>query len=377
MRFGSLFSGIGGIDLGLERAGMTCAWQVERDAYCSAVLAKHWPGVRRYEDVRTFPPALTAFPDADDIDLIAGGFPCQDVSQAGKGEGIDGERSGLWREYARIVRVLRPRFVLVENVSRLTIRGLDRVLGDLAELGFDAEWTRLSAADLGAPHLRQRIFIVAARRPVPDAFRDVLRFEREWLGQQHGEPGPALAGRDVQALADGDRSRREGPMVDGTDGRGPLEGRNAVADPNRERGQGGCDRTRRESSEAEGSGSGPALAGRDADDSALVSGLPETLDPLPAASPAVGVGHDRPCHASPGGRGDESDRRHLPMWPPAPDDLHAWRQVPTEAQPAICGLADGLPAEMGRARRSALKAFGNSCVPRKVEVIGRRLMELA
>jgi DNA (cytosine-5)-methyltransferase 1 len=154
--FGSLFAGIGGLDLGLERAGMRCLWQVEIDPFCRKVLAKHWPTVPRFDDVTqvdkyNLPP----------VDLICGGFPCQDISLAGKGAGIDGERSGLWREMYRIICDVRPRYVLVENVSALTSRGLDRVLGNLAEGGFDAEWDCIPAAAVGAPHRRDRVFVVA------------------------------------------------------------------------------------------------------------------------------------------------------------------------------------------------------------------------
>ena len=155
MTVGSLFTGIGGLDLALEHFGHRVIWQAESDGHARAVLAKHWPGVRCFEDVReidaTSPPP----------DIICGGFPCQDISNAGKRVGIDGERSGLWSEFARIIRELRPRLVFVENVAALTVRGLDRVLGDLAALGFDAEWDVLRAADVGAPHLRARIFILA------------------------------------------------------------------------------------------------------------------------------------------------------------------------------------------------------------------------
>ena len=159
MRIGSLFAGIGGLELGLERAGVgRTAWQVESDPYASAVLAKHWPEAKRHDDVTTFPPD-----DGTDwsADVICGGFPCQDLSYAGKGAGIDGARSGLWREYARIVRLLRPRFVVVENVPALLSRGLGRVLGDLAACGYDAEWDCVPAAAVGANHLRDRLFLLA------------------------------------------------------------------------------------------------------------------------------------------------------------------------------------------------------------------------
>ena len=159
LTFGSLFAGIGGFDLGFERAGMKCVWQVEIDPFCQRVLAKHWPDVRRHDDVRTFPPAGDWY-----ADVICGGFPCQDISVAGKRAGIDGERSGLWRDYARVIRLLRPRYVVVENVPALLVRGINRVLKDLAESGYDAEWDCLPASAFGAPHQRDRVFLVAYPR---------------------------------------------------------------------------------------------------------------------------------------------------------------------------------------------------------------------
>ena len=156
MRFGSLFAGIGGFDLGFERAGMECAWQVEIDPFCRKVLAKHWPNVRRHDDVRTFPPAGDW-----SVDVICGGFPCQDISLAGPGLGLDGKRSGLWWEFHRIVKTLRPKYAAIENVSALRSRGLDQVLGALAAIGFDAEWHCVPASAVGAPHRRDRIWIVA------------------------------------------------------------------------------------------------------------------------------------------------------------------------------------------------------------------------
>ena len=121
--FGSLFAGIGGFDLGFERAGFECKWQVEIDPYCQRVLAKHWPNVRRHDDVRTFPPSN---PDEWGIDVICGGFPCQDISFAGHGAGLAGERSGLWSELLRVTGVLRPSFVVVENVAALLSRGMGK-----------------------------------------------------------------------------------------------------------------------------------------------------------------------------------------------------------------------------------------------------------
>ena len=155
-----LFSGIGGFSLGLERAGMRTVAFCEIDPYARAVLRKHWPGVPIYDDVRTLTATQLAA-DGIGVDVICGGFPCQDISFAGKGAGLAGERSGLWREIARLVGELRPRYVIVENVSALLSRGLGDVLGDLAALGYDAEWHCIPASYVGAPHRRDRIWIVA------------------------------------------------------------------------------------------------------------------------------------------------------------------------------------------------------------------------
>ena len=156
LTFGSLFAGIGGFDLGFERAGMVCKWQVEIDDYANRVLRKHWPDVRRWPDVRTWPQS-----DTERVDIICGGFPCQDISYAGRGAGIQGERSGLFFEAVRVVRELQPRVVVLENVAALLTRGLDRVLGTLATIGYDAEWHCIPAAAIGAPHIRDRVFVLA------------------------------------------------------------------------------------------------------------------------------------------------------------------------------------------------------------------------
>tara|TARA_R110000824_G_C15107828_1_gene666879 strand:+ start:67 stop:912 length:846 start_codon:yes stop_codon:yes gene_type:complete len=157
MKVGSLFSGIGGFDLGLERAGHEIIWQVEKDPYCRKVLAKHWPDVPCHSDVHD-----VGAHNLEEVDVICGGFPCQPVSVAGKQLAQDDER-WLWPEFARIIRELRPRHILVENVPGLFIRGLGNVLGDMATLGYDAEWGCVSAASVGAPHLRSRVFVVAHR----------------------------------------------------------------------------------------------------------------------------------------------------------------------------------------------------------------------
>lgn len=155
VKVGSLFSGVGGIDLGLERAGATVAWQSEIDPLACRVLAKHWPNTPNLGDI-----TLIDWKDVERVDIIAGGYPCQPFSHAGQRAGTD-DRRHLWPYVADAIRHLRPRFALMENVAGHLSLGFDRVLGDLAEIGYDAQWDCLPAASVGAPHVRDRVFIVA------------------------------------------------------------------------------------------------------------------------------------------------------------------------------------------------------------------------
>ena len=164
MKVLDLFAGIGGFTLGLERAGFETVAFCEIDPYAQKVLRKNWPGVPIYDDVRL----LTAERLASDgvgVDVITGGFPCQDISTAGRQAGIEGERSGLWSEIARLIGELQPRYAIMENVTNLISgdrgRWFGRVLGDLAEIGYDAEWHCIPASYVGAHHRRDRVWIVA------------------------------------------------------------------------------------------------------------------------------------------------------------------------------------------------------------------------
>lgn len=221
--FGSLFSGIGGLDLGFERAGFQVKWQVEIDDYATKVLAKHWPDVTRFRDVRE-----CGKHNLTPVDLIAGGFPCQDISDAGKQAGIDGERSGLWAEFRRIICELRPRYVVVENVAALLHRGMGRVLGDLAACGYDAEWQIISAQSVGAPHLRERVFIVAYPQSEQWdgsrntwARRDRLANSGQTLSHADGDR------RGIRALQHKPGTKREASAITSHDG---AQGVNAYPD---------------------------------------------------------------------------------------------------------------------------------------------------
>ena len=156
LKLGSLFAGIGGLDLGFERAGFRVCWQVEIDTYARRVLQKNFPMASLYEDVCAFPPLGANV----NVDVLAAGFPCQDISLSGKGEGLEGEQSGLFFQVIRVARELRPRGIVLENVSTLCARGLGVVLGELASLGYDAEWHCIPAASVGALHIRDRVFVI-------------------------------------------------------------------------------------------------------------------------------------------------------------------------------------------------------------------------
>src|SRR6516164_220861 len=235
LRTGSLFTGIGAFDLGLERTGgFRVIWQCESDPFCNRVLARHWPDVPRYPDIRT----LRA-EDVEAVDVLCGGSPCQDLSHAGRREGIDGERSGLWAHYARLIRDLRPRYALLENVPGLLAGGLGRVLGDLAACGYDAEWESLPAGAFGAPHLRDRVWLVAY--PHTDRIgRGLLGLEEppDELGPCGDEPdrlrapGP-LADPDHAGLRQRWRAESVQPQLDSAERRGED-----VADPELRRWQG-------------------------------------------------------------------------------------------------------------------------------------------
>lgn len=215
-----LFSGIGGFSLGLERTGgfETVAF-CEIEEFPRRVLHKHWPDVPCYRDVRELTAAKLAA-DGIAVDCICGGFPCQDISLAGNGEGLAGKRSGLWFEYARLIGEIRPRFVLVENVAELLDRGMGVVLGSLASLGYGAWWDCIPASAVGADHERDRVWIIATND-------NQARLPR---GMQAGADGPNardIAARIGPAIANqAPLPREHGPLR-------PLLGGRSHGVPNR------------------------------------------------------------------------------------------------------------------------------------------------
>ena len=209
----ALFAGAGGGILGGHLLGWRTVCAVERDAYAAQVLAQRQndgclPPFPVWSDVENF----NGEPWRGRVDVVSGGFPCQDISSAGRGAGIEGGRSGLWSEFARIIGEVRPRFVYVENSPVLTSRGLGRVLGDLAAMGYDAEWGVLGADDTGAPHRRKRIWVVANANSWNAERR---QGERPWIyGEKGGERSDNNLGRPStprKTMADPDSLRKLQP----------------------------------------------------------------------------------------------------------------------------------------------------------------------
>jgi DNA (cytosine-5)-methyltransferase 1 len=316
-----LFSGIGGFSLGLERAGMRTVGFCEIESWCRAVLAKHWPGVPCDCDITT-----REFIEGE-ADVVCGGFPCQDISLAGEGAGLAGSRSGLWRELLRAIRVVRPRFAIVENVAALLARGMGRVLGDLAEIGGDAEWHCIPARAIGAPHLRDRLWIIAN----PGYWG-----EPEWAWQERREnwewpakwrfPGSNVEKRDV-ANSEG-RSRRLS-LSEGREDPDTCWGCETLADSILSR----LERS-------------PILAGYIADELSTIergSEIPDAACELPHGS-MVGPEQAR-CRES-----------SNPNW---------WL-----VEPDVGRVAHGVPSRVDR-----LKGLGNAVIPQIPEIIGRAIMK--
>jgi DNA (cytosine-5)-methyltransferase 1 len=153
LKHGALFAGIGGFEEGAELAGIETVWNCEIENFQRQILKKHY-GCKQYDDIRTAE-------ISERVNIISGGFPCQDISVAGKMEGIKGERSGLWSEMFRITRHLRPGYLIIENSPALLIRGFERVLCDLSRIGYYAEWQCISNVSFGYPHKRKRLYVIA------------------------------------------------------------------------------------------------------------------------------------------------------------------------------------------------------------------------
>lgn len=225
LSIGSLFSGIGGLELGLEWAGLgPVVWQCEIDPFCRSVLEKHWSGVERFNDV-------TRLTNPPPVDLICGGFPCQDISPAGTGAGLAGKRSGLWREFHRIVSSARPTWVVVENSGGAGSRWVDHVSHDLEKLGYEILPCPLTAWGVGAAHIRSRVFLLAY------SHRDGVRIEQR-RRESERQRTPVAPDNGASIGSDADSKRESTFAIDAEVARpqgirtdAALDGRNARVFP--------------------------------------------------------------------------------------------------------------------------------------------------
>lgn len=343
MTVGSLFTGIGGLDLGFERAGFHVRWMVEANPFCRDVLAQRWPGVPCYEDARM---SIAQWRRVEPVDVIIGGFPCQDVSDAGMRTGLTGARSGLWWCLRRAARVVGPSFLVVENVPGLFARGFDTVLGSLARLRFDAEWATIRASDVQAPHRRKRVFIVA----YPDGSGFSEQRERRLLDRQRAAFGHDVDGRD--------------PVVADTSGTGSQGGGSDQPSRWRESAALRADRC------ADAWPGWPARPGEPQHDWEPPRCLPSqrraVADTAGVSSPRrhretdlVAAGSVRARGGA--GQGDEGREAH---------------GATSRAQSALGDRFDGLPADVAGWRRAALQAAGNAVVPQCAEIVARRVIEI-
>lgn len=328
LTIGSLFSGVGGLEIGLEWAGHgPVLWQVENNPFCREWLRWWWPDVTRHEDV-----VAVGAAELVPVDIICGGFPCQDVSGAGKGAGLAGARSGLWSQFARIVGELAPRWVVVENVTSGASRWLDAVVRELEELRYEALPLPLSADVVGAPHRRSRIFVVARR--VLDPERGALGVEQQRLpprreggipDEGQGEPGDvAAAVVNTQCLRDKGGAHPQPPQQKLSKGEAPHH-------------------------------PGEVLEYAD------LAGLAALWEREPHDGERAACGHHADGSSGPW------------PWPPGPGDLDGWRSYLAHGgpEPGLRRGTDGLPCGMDLSLwKALLQAFGNAAVPQCGEVAG-------
>jgi len=381
MTVGSLFSGIGGFDLGLERAGMTIKWQVEIDDFCNKVLEKHWPDVKRYRDIKEL-----RGDELEPVDLICGGFPCQPFSTAGKRRSKEDDRY-LWPEMLRVIRAVRPNWIIGENVAGIVSLALDDVLSDLESEGYSCQSFIIPACAVNAPHRRDRVWIIAHRNS-----------ERQL--QQEGtleEQRRRIGDNNKQNAADSDNSRS----------RTSRDGGNREWQE-KDKGQEGF-------SQYESSGYNEATSNSESArarlDKRQLWGLPEQAD-KPNATPDTegssnrgklrnndGETQKKPKpeeqhknetrqHISISGNVTDTQSKRLEgygqhgqqqengqSWSDrlAQIEESYWQENWIQVAASLCRVDDGLPRRMDRAKR--LKALGNAVVPQIVEIIGKAIMQ--
>jgi len=308
---GSLFSGIGGLDLGLERASMNVIWQSEIDTYSCQVLKKHWPEVPNYGDIKAI-----NWGDVVRPDVICGGYPCQPFSTAGKRQGTDDPRH-LWPWVRDAISELRPRYAILENVRGHVSLGLSTVLGELAGIGYDAEWQIVSAASVGAPHRRDRVIIVA--------------YPTQQFSNERGHQDNSGTLRKWQAI----QQPAQGSDSPSTNTIGELA---------------------------------------NADSIGRIHGQPQIFTADRWLNALCLIGTSRSDVADTNGADERQQERSLGQWAQTSGAERSWPEPCGrswwETEPDVGRVADGIPSRVDR-----LRGLGNAVVPQVAELIGRMVLD--
>jgi DNA (cytosine-5)-methyltransferase 1 len=350
LKVGSFCSGAGGLELGVERAlGARTVWQSEIDPHGSTVLAARWPGVPNLGDLRG-----VDWTAVEPVDLVCFGFPCQDISSAGRRAGLEGEKSALWFDCAHAIRVLRPRYVLVENVSALLVRGFDVVLAELAEMGYVGRWGCLRSSDVGAPHRRERIFLAAAHTNRGRTGRDLGAVPRQATEDRR-------TGADVRPAPDGGA----------TPAHSDLAGREGSGSPVQSRG----------SQSADGSSANPEASrypnqqdssdpGRFPVGAVLGTGPGDRGGDLAPGVRELG----RPADVVAWGPYESAVRRWEAIHGPAPRPRDDRGRLNPELPEWMMGFPSGWVTGLNIPRTAQLRLMGNACQPQVSEMATRTLL---
>ena len=338
----ALFAGAGGGILGGHLLGWRTVCAVEWEPYPASVLCARQndgllPPFPIWDDIQTFDGRLWR----GIVDVVSGGFPCQDISPAGKGAGIEGERSGMWREMARVVSEVRPQFVFVENSPMLVTRGLERVLGDLTEIGYDTRWTVMGAADVGAPHQRDRIWICARRRDILSHSKH--NWNGRWEQQSESIKESNVADPDSidDAMRGNSKNYEEGMGIRGNEFRGSVSNSGS-----------GCEKSSRESSNVDNSNGSHGEGNQ----------RPERTQPQHANADSAGQLAIAENTGSVRWVGSQTDVNQKTWGTRGNRGVQWW-----EAEPDLGRVADGVAARVDR-----LKAIGNG----QVSEVARRAWEV-